>query len=89
MRLFIPSLSPTLLKKSRFSLHGHPFDVIQGRSGTPNYVNPPRRDVVGVKGAQTEFSSSRSIFNLIRGADHATTGSTVIIRFTTDNPGPW
>ncbi|KAF9033807.1 laccase 17 [Panaeolus papilionaceus] len=48
-----------------FHLHGHPFDVIQGRSGTPNYVNPPRRDVVGVK------------------------GSTVIIRFTTDNPGPW
>ncbi|KAF5327070.1 hypothetical protein D9619_004661 [Psilocybe cf. subviscida] len=33
--------------------------------GPPNYVNPPRRDVVGVS------------------------GSTVIIRFRADNPGPW
>ncbi|GLB41487.1 putative multicopper oxidase family protein [Lyophyllum shimeji] len=47
------------------SLHGHAFDIIQGESGPVNYVNPPRRDVVGVK------------------------GSTVIIRFKTDNPGPW
>ncbi|PPQ89788.1 hypothetical protein CVT25_008167 [Psilocybe cyanescens] len=31
----------------------------------PNFINPPRRDVVGVK------------------------GSTVIIRFKADNPGPW
>ncbi|KAF8075293.1 laccase 17 [Lyophyllum atratum] len=46
-------------------LHGHAFDIIQGSSGPPNYVNPPRRDVVGVK------------------------DSTVIIRFETDNPGPW
>ncbi|KAG5634996.1 hypothetical protein H0H81_012779 [Sphagnurus paluster] len=48
-----------------FHLHGHAFDIIQGESGPVNYVNPPRRDVVGVK------------------------GSTVIIRFKTDNPGPW
>ncbi|RDB27686.1 Laccase-4 [Hypsizygus marmoreus] len=48
-----------------FHLHGHAFDIIQGESGPSNYVNPPRRDVVGVK------------------------GSTVIIRFKTDNPGPW
>ncbi|KAG5651439.1 hypothetical protein H0H81_008643 [Sphagnurus paluster] len=33
-----------------FHLHGHPFDIIQGDSGPVNYVNPPRRDVVGVKG---------------------------------------
>ncbi|KAG5636788.1 hypothetical protein H0H81_006841 [Sphagnurus paluster] len=33
-----------------FHLHGHPFDVIQGNSGPANYINPPRRDVVGVKG---------------------------------------
>lgn len=48
-----------------FHLHGHAFDIVQGESGPANYVNPPRRDVVGVK------------------------GSTVIIRFRTDNPGPW
>ncbi|TFK37385.1 laccase-4 [Crucibulum laeve] len=46
-------------------LHGHAFDVVQASTGPPNYVNPPRRDVVGVK------------------------GSTVIIRFKADNPGPW
>ncbi|KAJ2930965.1 hypothetical protein H1R20_g6128, partial [Candolleomyces eurysporus] len=33
-----------------FHLHGHAFDVVQGNSGPPNYVNPPRRDVVGIKG---------------------------------------
>ncbi|CAA7270037.1 unnamed protein product [Cyclocybe aegerita] len=48
-----------------FHLHGHAFDIVQGNSGPSNYVNPPRRDVVGVK------------------------GSTVIIRFKADNPGPW
>ncbi|GLB41486.1 putative multicopper oxidase family protein [Lyophyllum shimeji] len=48
-----------------FHLHGHAFDIIQGQSGPANYVNPPRRDVVGVG------------------------GSTVIIRFKADNPGPW
>ncbi|KIJ45860.1 multicopper oxidase [Sphaerobolus stellatus SS14] len=30
-----------------FHLHGHTFDVIQSASGgPPNYINPPRRDVV-------------------------------------------
>ncbi|KAF6755667.1 laccase 16 [Ephemerocybe angulata] len=33
-----------------FHLHGHAFDVVQGNSGPINYVNPPRRDVVGIKG---------------------------------------
>uniref|UniRef100_A0A8H8CKY3 Laccase n=1 Tax=Psilocybe cubensis TaxID=181762 RepID=A0A8H8CKY3_PSICU len=47
------------------SLHGHAFDVVQSMQGPANYVNPPRRDVVGVG------------------------GSTVIIRFQSDNPGPW
>ncbi|KAF8155428.1 laccase 16 [Crassisporium funariophilum] len=47
------------------SLHGHAFDIVQSMQGPPNYVNPPRRDVVGVG------------------------GSTVIIRFRSDNPGPW
>ncbi|EUC64478.1 oxidorectuctase, putative [Rhizoctonia solani AG-3 Rhs1AP] len=28
-------------------LHGHTFDVVQFGNNTPNYVNPPRRDVVG------------------------------------------
>ncbi|KAF8753835.1 multicopper oxidase family [Rhizoctonia solani] len=46
-------------------LHGHVFDVVKSLGGTPNYVNPPRRDVVRVGG----------------------TG--VILRFKTDNPGPW
>ncbi|KAB5588450.1 Laccase [Ceratobasidium theobromae] len=46
-------------------LHGHVFDVVQSLGGTPNYVNPPRRDVVRVGG----------------------TG--VVLRFRTDNPGPW
>ncbi|TFK25254.1 laccase 17 [Coprinopsis marcescibilis] len=32
------------------NLHGHAFDVIQGNSGPANYVNPPRRDVVAIKG---------------------------------------
>ncbi|KAG6909528.1 hypothetical protein DXG01_017085 [Tephrocybe rancida] len=31
-----------------FHLHGHAFDVVQSQSGPANYVNPPRRDVVGV-----------------------------------------
>ncbi|KAG2008141.1 laccase 3 [Coprinopsis cinerea AmutBmut pab1-1] len=31
-----------------FHLHGHAFDIIQGRSGGSNCVNPPRRDVVGL-----------------------------------------
>ncbi|KAF5323276.1 hypothetical protein D9619_013491 [Psilocybe cf. subviscida] len=48
-----------------FHLHGHAFDIVQSIQGPPNYVNPPRRDVVGVG------------------------GSTVIIRFRADNPGPW
>ncbi|PPQ70228.1 hypothetical protein CVT24_013086 [Panaeolus cyanescens] len=48
-----------------FHLHGHAFDVVQSMGGPPNYINPPRRDVVGVG------------------------GSTVIIRFRADNPGPW
>ncbi|KAJ6596228.1 laccase 17 [Mycena vulgaris] len=32
-----------------FHLHGHAFDVIQSAQGPVNYVNPPRRDVVGVE----------------------------------------
>ncbi|CAE6430093.1 unnamed protein product, partial [Rhizoctonia solani] len=28
-------------------LHGHTFDVVQFGNNPPNYVNPPRRDVVG------------------------------------------
>ncbi|KAG8710675.1 Laccase-1 [Ceratobasidium sp. 423] len=28
-------------------LHGHTFDVVQFGNNAPNYVNPPRRDVVG------------------------------------------
>ncbi|KAF8600827.1 laccase-4 [Ceratobasidium sp. AG-I] len=31
-------------------LHGHAFDVVKSLGGTPNYVNPPRRDVVRVGG---------------------------------------
>ncbi|KAJ7866987.1 laccase 17, partial [Mycena olivaceomarginata] len=31
-----------------FHLHGHAFDVVQSASGPVNYVNPPRRDVIGV-----------------------------------------
>ncbi|QRW09966.1 Multicopper oxidase [Ceratobasidium sp. AG-Ba] len=31
-----------------FHLHGHAFDVVQFGKNAPNYVNPPRRDVVGV-----------------------------------------
>ncbi|KAF7352053.1 Multicopper oxidase [Mycena venus] len=32
-----------------FHLHGHAFDIVQSASGPPNYVNPPRRDVIGVE----------------------------------------
>ncbi|KAG8723224.1 laccase [Ceratobasidium sp. 395] len=31
-----------------FHLHGHAFDVVQFGSNPPNYLNPPRRDVVGI-----------------------------------------
>ncbi|KAJ1303884.1 hypothetical protein OPQ81_008297 [Rhizoctonia solani] len=32
-------------------LHGHAFDIVQFGNNPPNYVNPPRRDVVGVTDA--------------------------------------
>ncbi|KAJ7018209.1 laccase [Mycena alexandri] len=32
-----------------FHLHGHAFDIVQSASGPLNYVNPPRRDVIGVE----------------------------------------
>jgi len=39
-----------------FHLHGHTFDVIQSSDGGGlNYVNPPRRDVVGVGGPGVIF----------------------------------
>ncbi|KAF8479910.1 laccase 17 [Gautieria morchelliformis] len=34
-----------------FHLHGHAFDVIQSSSGGPNFINPPRRDVVSTSGS--------------------------------------
>ncbi|KAJ7174854.1 laccase [Mycena filopes] len=39
-----------------FHLHGHNFDVILGTDATvPNYVNPPRRDVVPIVSGNTTF----------------------------------
>ncbi|KAJ7046045.1 putative laccase 1d precursor [Mycena alexandri] len=43
-----------------FHLHGHNFDVIvesspTAPSATPNFVNPPRRDVVPINGGNTTF----------------------------------
>ncbi|CAE6442326.1 unnamed protein product [Rhizoctonia solani] len=32
-------------------LHGHTFDVVQVGNNPPNYINPPRRDVVGATDA--------------------------------------
>ncbi|KAJ7683845.1 Cupredoxin, partial [Mycena rosella] len=32
-----------------FHLHGHAFDIVKSSSGPFNYVNPPRRDVIGVQ----------------------------------------
>ncbi|KAL5638880.1 hypothetical protein ACGC1H_003292 [Rhizoctonia solani] len=32
-------------------LHGHTFDIVQFGNNPPNYVNPPRRDVVGATDA--------------------------------------
>ncbi|KAJ7683829.1 Cupredoxin, partial [Mycena rosella] len=32
-----------------FHLHGHAFDIVQSAAGPVNYVNPPRRDVIGVE----------------------------------------
>ncbi|KAJ7062808.1 laccase [Mycena amicta] len=32
-----------------FHLHGHAFDIVQSASGPPNFINPPRRDVIGVE----------------------------------------
>ncbi|KAJ6528910.1 Cupredoxin [Mycena capillaripes] len=31
-----------------FHLHGHAFDIVKSSSGPFDYVNPPRRDVIGV-----------------------------------------
>ncbi|KAJ7121665.1 laccase 6 [Mycena epipterygia] len=39
-----------------FHLHGHNFDVVlESNAVTPNYVNPPRRDVVPINGGNTTF----------------------------------
>ncbi|KAJ7318522.1 laccase [Mycena albidolilacea] len=39
-----------------FHLHGHNFDVILGTNATvPNFVNPPRRDVINISGGNTTF----------------------------------
>ncbi|KAJ7683763.1 putative laccase 1d precursor [Mycena rosella] len=39
-----------------FHLHGHNFDVIlQPNAVTPNFVNPPRRDVTPINGGNTTF----------------------------------
>ncbi|KAJ7820957.1 laccase [Mycena leptocephala] len=39
-----------------FHLHGHNFDVILGTDATvPNFVNPPRRDVINISGGNTTF----------------------------------
>ncbi|KAF7358305.1 Laccase-2 [Mycena venus] len=39
-----------------FHLHGHNFDVVLGTDATvPNYVNPPRRDVINISGGNTTF----------------------------------
>ncbi|KIJ50343.1 multicopper oxidase [Sphaerobolus stellatus SS14] len=44
-----------------FHLHGHTFSVIQsGDGGPPNFVNPPRRDVVA-SGAGTPDSPATRI----------------------------
>ncbi|CAE6338379.1 unnamed protein product [Rhizoctonia solani] len=32
-------------------LHGHTFDIVQFGNSTPNYINPPRRDVIGATDA--------------------------------------
>ncbi|KAG1822304.1 laccase [Suillus variegatus] len=59
-------------------LHGHPFDVVQSAgNSTFNYVNPVRRDVVGVgceNGAAAECKDNEK---------------QVVIRWVTDNSGPW
>ncbi|KAJ7124460.1 laccase 17 [Mycena epipterygia] len=31
------------------SLSGHAFDIVQSASGPPNFINPPRRDVISVE----------------------------------------
>nr|Q02079.1 RecName: Full=Laccase-3; AltName: Full=Benzenediol:oxygen oxidoreductase 3; AltName: Full=Diphenol oxidase 3; AltName: Full=Urishiol oxidase 3; Flags: Precursor [Thanatephorus cucumeris]CAA90942.1 laccase [Thanatephorus cucumeris] len=40
-------------------LHGHTFDVVQFGNNPPNYVNPPRRDVVGAtdEGVRFQFKT--------------------------------
>jgi len=35
--------------KHPFHLHGHAFDIVQSAMGPPNFVNPPRRDVISVE----------------------------------------
>ena len=71
--------SPTL-----FSLHGHAFDVVKSISGPENYINPPRRDVVGVGGKLSTVLDSIPLYSCIM-----VLGSEVRIRFKADNPGPW
>ncbi|KZS91043.1 laccase [Sistotremastrum niveocremeum HHB9708] len=39
-----------------FHLHGHNFDVVKSAyQTTPNYINPPRRDVVAIYGGNVTF----------------------------------
>ncbi|KAJ7916089.1 laccase 3 [Mycena leptocephala] len=39
-----------------FHLHGHNFDVVlESNAVTPNFVNPPRRDVTPINGGNTTF----------------------------------
>ncbi|KAK0202637.1 laccase [Desarmillaria ectypa] len=67
-----------------FHLHGHVFSIVQGRNGPANFINPPQRDVVGV-GGTVLYLSLYLPFDI----DALPLGSTVIIRFRADNPGPW
>ena len=56
--------------------------------GPLNFVNPPRRDVVGVSGNYylAIFVAGKRPYLM---DTYFLLGSTVIIRFQADNPGPW
>ncbi|KAJ7136874.1 laccase [Mycena epipterygia] len=47
-----------------FHLHGHNFDVIlESNAVTPNFVNPPRRDVVPINGLNASVNTTFRFFS--------------------------
>jgi iron transport multicopper oxidase len=65
-------------------VHGHNFDVILGTDATvPNFVNPPRRDVIN------SASGVFRLFEIRLTPKQTVSGGNTTFRFFTNNPGAW